>query len=224
MGLQAEGTLDVDALRERVAVDRGAAPRVDPASCSSRRGCALIHGTGRFKATRTRSWSRPRRASRSSRPTSSSSRPVHGPRVPDFAPVDGERVLTTRQAYPPPEIPTHLVVIGSGVTGVEFTHMFDALGSKVTLVVSRQQVLPIKDAEVAAVLEEAFLDRGVTLLKGARGVDHRRARRRRARRLRRRAGRRGLARGARGRLDPEHRGPRSRRRRASRSTTAATSA
>src|SRR5205823_5906540 len=75
---------------------------------------------------------------------------------------------TTRDAYPPPEIPEHAIVIGSGVTGVEFTHMFDALGSKVTLLVSRQQVLPIKDAEVAAVLEEAFLARGVTLLKGAR--------------------------------------------------------
>ena len=50
------------------------------------------------------------------------------PRVPDWAPVDGERVLTTREAYPPPEIPEHLCVIGSGVTGVEFTHMFSALG------------------------------------------------------------------------------------------------
>src|SRR5262249_61938820 len=61
------------------------------------------------------------------------------PRVPEFAPVDGERVLTTRQAYPPPELPDHIIVIGSGVTGVEFTHMFDALGSHVTLLVSRQQ-------------------------------------------------------------------------------------
>ena len=77
-------------------------------------------------------------------------------------------MLTTRQAYPPPEIPTHLIVVGSGVTGVEFTHMFEALGSEVSLVVSRQQVLPMKDPEVAAVLEEAFLDRGVRLLKGAR--------------------------------------------------------
>src|SRR4029079_11431365 len=90
------------------------------------------------------------------------------PRIPDWAPIDGERVLTTRQAYPPPEIPEHLVVIGSGVTGVEFVHMFSALGSKVTLIVSRQQVLPNKDAEVAAALESDFLDRGVTLLKGAR--------------------------------------------------------
>src|ERR671910_131752 len=90
------------------------------------------------------------------------------PRVPEFAPVDGERVLTTRQAYPPPELPEHIVVIGSGVTGVEFTHMFDALGSEVTLLVSRQQVLPLKDPEVAAALEDEFMRQGVRLLKGAR--------------------------------------------------------
>ncbi len=90
------------------------------------------------------------------------------PRVPDWAPVDGDRVLTTRHAYPPPALPEHLVVIGSGVTGVEFVHMFAAFGCEVTLVVSRQQVLPQKDAEVAAALEDNFLERGVHLLKGAR--------------------------------------------------------
>src|SRR5436309_303128 len=94
-------------------------------------------------------------------------------RIPDWCEPDGKRVLTTRQAYPPPEIPRHLVVIGSGVTGVEFVHMFSSFGSKVTLIVSRQQVLPTKDAEVAAALEDDFLRRGVMLLKGARatGVD-----------------------------------------------------
>ena len=90
------------------------------------------------------------------------------PRIPDWAPVDGVRVLATRDAYPPKELPEHLVVIGSGVTGVEFVHMFSSLGSEVTLIVSRQQVLPRKDPEVAAVLEEDFLRRGVHLLKGAR--------------------------------------------------------
>jgi pyruvate/2-oxoglutarate dehydrogenase complex dihydrolipoamide dehydrogenase (E3) component len=90
------------------------------------------------------------------------------PRIPDWAAVDGERVLTTRQAYPPPEMPEHLVVIGSGVTGVEFVHMFSSLGSQVTLIVSRQQVLPQKDPEVAAALEDELLSRGVRLLKGAR--------------------------------------------------------
>ena len=90
------------------------------------------------------------------------------PRVPDWAAPDGQRVLTTRQAYPPPELPEHLVVVGSGVTGVEFVHMFSSLGSKVTLIVSRQHVLPHKDAEVAAALEEELLRRGVQLFKGAR--------------------------------------------------------
>jgi dihydrolipoamide dehydrogenase len=65
------------------------------------------------------------------------------------------------------------VVIGSGVTGVEFVHMFASLGSQVTLVVSRQHVLPNKDPEVAQALEDDFLRRGVRLLKGARaeGID-----------------------------------------------------
>ncbi len=92
------------------------------------------------------------------------------PRVPEWAPVDGDRVLTTRQAYPPREIPEHLVVIGSGVTGVEFVHMFRSFGSKVSLVVSRQQVLPSKDPEVAAALEADFLESGVHLYKGARAA------------------------------------------------------
>ena len=92
------------------------------------------------------------------------------PRIPDWAPIDGDRVLTTRDAYPPKVLPRHLVVIGSGVTGVELVHMFSSLGSEVTLIVSRQQVLPRKDPEVAAVLEEDFLRRGVRLMKGARAV------------------------------------------------------
>jgi dihydrolipoamide dehydrogenase len=95
------------------------------------------------------------------------------PRIPDWAVPDGDRILTTRDAYPPVEMPDHLVVIGSGVTGVEFVHMFSSLGSRVTLIVSRQQVLPQKDPEVAAALEAELLRRGVQLLKGARaeGID-----------------------------------------------------
>jgi dihydrolipoamide dehydrogenase len=67
-------------------------------------------------------------------------------------------------------MPESITVIGSGVTGVEFVHMFASFGAKVTLVVSRQQVLPSKDPEVAAVLEDDFLKRGVKLLKGARAI------------------------------------------------------
>ncbi|MFQ5523138.1 MAG: NAD(P)H-quinone dehydrogenase [Acidimicrobiia bacterium] len=92
------------------------------------------------------------------------------PRVPDWAPVDGKRVLTTRHCYDLEEVPEHIVVIGSGVTGVEFTHIFESMGSEVSLVVSRQQILPYRDPEVAAVLEEDFLERGVKLVIGARAT------------------------------------------------------
>jgi dihydrolipoamide dehydrogenase len=90
------------------------------------------------------------------------------PRIPEWAEPDGDRILTTQQAYPPRQLPSHLVVIGSGVTGVEFVHMFTSFGSQVTLIVSRQQVLPAKDPEVAAALETELLRRGVRLFKGAR--------------------------------------------------------
>ena len=93
------------------------------------------------------------------------------PRIPDWARVDGERILTTRHVYDLPSPPQHVVVIGSGVTGVEMVHIFESLGSKITLLVSRHHVLPHRDAEVAAALETDFLERGVALLKGARAVD-----------------------------------------------------
>ena len=89
------------------------------------------------------------------------------PRVPDWAPVDGERILSTRQVYDMEEVPEHLVIVGSGVTGVEFTHIFKSLGSEVTLIVSQQQILPHRDPEVASVLQNEFLKRGVKLVIGA---------------------------------------------------------
>ena len=130
-------------------------------------GVRLIRGPAGSRAP-TRWWPTPTTASRRSTPTPSWSPPEAGPRIPDWADPDGERVLTTRQAYPPPTMPEHLVVIGSGVTGVEFVHMFSSFGAKVTLIVSRQQVLPSKDPEVAAALEDELLRRGVRLFKGAR--------------------------------------------------------
>ncbi len=90
------------------------------------------------------------------------------PRIPDWCQPDGDRILTTRDCYPPKVLPESVTVVGSGVTGVEFVHMFSMFGAAVTLVVSRQQVLPGKDPEVAAVLEAEFMRRGVKLLMGAR--------------------------------------------------------
>jgi dihydrolipoamide dehydrogenase len=166
MGLQAEGGVDLAALRERVSSIEQRLHESIVQLLESQK-VRLLRGTGRLKGphevvVETAGGIEELEADFIVVATGSR------PRVPEFAPVDGERVLTTRQAYPPPALPEHIVVVGSGVTGVEFTHMFDALGSEVTLLVSRQQVLPLKDPEVAAALEDEFMRQGVRLLKGAR--------------------------------------------------------
>jgi NAD(P)H dehydrogenase (quinone) len=166
MGLAAEGSLDLKALRERIASIEDKLHHSLSVLLESQ-GVRLISGTGRLKGPNevmAETTAGMEELEADAVLLSTGSRP----RIPDWAAVDGVRVLTTRQAYPPPEIPEHLVVVGSGVTGVEFTHMFKALGSDVTLIVSRQQVLPGKDPEVAAALEAEFLRRGVRLFKGAR--------------------------------------------------------
>ncbi len=90
------------------------------------------------------------------------------PRELPAAKPDGERILTWRQLYDLEEMPQHLVVVGSGVTGAEFVHAYTELGVKVTMVSSRDRVLPGEDEEAALVLEDVLAERGVTLVKHAR--------------------------------------------------------
>ena len=90
------------------------------------------------------------------------------PRVLPNARPDGERILNWRQLYDLTELPEHLVIVGSGVTGAEFCSAYTELGVKVTVVASRDQILPHEDSDAAAVLEEAFAERGVKLVKNAR--------------------------------------------------------
>jgi pyruvate/2-oxoglutarate dehydrogenase complex dihydrolipoamide dehydrogenase (E3) component len=73
------------------------------------------------------------------------------PRILDDARPDGERILTWRQLYDLTELPEHLVVVGSGVTGAEFVSAYVEMGARVTLVSSRDRVLPGEDADAAAV-------------------------------------------------------------------------
>src|SRR3954468_12150127 len=95
-------------------------------------------------------------------------------RLPGLVP-DGERILTWREIYDLTELPEHLVVVGSGVTGAEFASGFQALGSAVTLVSSRELVLPGGAADAAQVLEDVFARRGMTVLSRSRaaGVERR---------------------------------------------------
>ena len=81
---------------------------------------------------------------------------------------DGERILTWRQLYDLQELPEHLIVVGSGVTGAEFVSAYVELGARVTLVSSRDRVLPGEDADAAAVLQDVFAERGVEILPQAR--------------------------------------------------------
>jgi len=90
------------------------------------------------------------------------------PRVLPTAQPDGERILTWEQVYDLAEVPTELVVVGSGVTGAEFASGYLALGIPVTLVSSRDRVLPGEDADAAAVLEEVLTRRGMTVLSRSR--------------------------------------------------------
>jgi dihydrolipoamide dehydrogenase len=86
------------------------------------------------------------------------------PRVMDTARPDGERILTWQQIYELPELPEHLVVVGSGVTGAELAQAYLGLGARVTLVSSRDRVLPGEDADAATVIEDVFRKRGMEVL------------------------------------------------------------
>nr|WP_246020913.1 NAD(P)H-quinone dehydrogenase [Arthrobacter echini] len=90
------------------------------------------------------------------------------PRELPSAKPDGERIFNWTQLYNLREIPEHLIVVGSGVTGAEFASAYNGLGSKVTLVSSRDRVLPGEDADAAEVLEGVFRDRGMTVLSRSR--------------------------------------------------------
>ncbi|MBC7590717.1 MAG: NAD(P)H-quinone dehydrogenase [Salinibacterium sp.] len=90
------------------------------------------------------------------------------PRILDSAVPDGERILTWTQLYTLEEIPSHLIVVGSGVTGAEFASAYTALGSEVTLISSRDQVLPGEDADAARVIEDVFKRNGMQVLSKSR--------------------------------------------------------
>ncbi|MFC1438323.1 NAD(P)H-quinone dehydrogenase [Streptacidiphilus sp. N1-10] len=87
--------------------------------------------------------------------------------LPDAVP-DGERILNWTQVYDLDELPEELIVVGSGVTGAEFAGAYQALGSRVTLVSSRDRVLPGEDPDAATVLEDVFRRRGMNVMSRSR--------------------------------------------------------
>ena len=92
------------------------------------------------------------------------------PRILSSALPDGEHILTWTQLYNLKAIPDHLIVVGSGVTGAEFASAYRALGAKVTLISSRDQVLPGEDVDAANVIENVFKRNGMTVLSKSRAA------------------------------------------------------
>jgi len=89
--------------------------------------------------------------------------------------TDGERILSWRDVYELDELPEHLIVVGSGVTGAEFASAYSEIGVAVTLVSSRDRVLPGEDPDAADVIEQVFTSRGGKLEKNARAKSVRRS-------------------------------------------------
>lgn len=90
------------------------------------------------------------------------------PRQLSTAKPDGERIFNWTQLYTLHEVPEHMIVVGSGVTGAEFASAYLALGSKVSLISSREQVLPGEDADAARVIENVFTRNGMDVLSKSR--------------------------------------------------------
>ena len=94
---------------------------------------------------------------------------AHPREVPGSKP-DGDRIFTWKQLYNLKALPEHMIVVGSGVTGAEFASAYLQLGSQVTLISSRDKVLPGNDADAADLIEDVFRRGGMQILNKSRAV------------------------------------------------------
>ena len=89
------------------------------------------------------------------------------PRSIPALPVDGESVITSRHALELRELPSSIVIVGAGATGVEFAYLYNAYGVKVTVVELLPRVVPNEDEEISQQLERALSTEGITFMTGA---------------------------------------------------------
>jgi dihydrolipoamide dehydrogenase len=80
-----------------------------------------------------------------------------------FAKADGKRIWTYRHAMTPPEMPTKLLVIGSGAIGIEFASFYNDMGAKVTVVEMLDRILPVEDAEISDFMTKALTKQGMDI-------------------------------------------------------------
>ncbi|WP_374943349.1 dihydrolipoyl dehydrogenase [Sphingomonas sp.] len=85
-----------------------------------------------------------------------------------FAKADGERIWTYRHAMVPKEMPTKLLVIGSGAIGVEFASFYNDMGADVTIVEMLDRILPVEDAEISDFMHKALTKQGIKIVTSAK--------------------------------------------------------
>jgi dihydrolipoamide dehydrogenase len=88
-------------------------------------------------------------------------------RLPDL-PVDGARIMTSREALANKTLPKSIAIVGAGAIGVEFAYFYNAFGTKVTLVEMLPQILPVEDEEVAKLLHRSFEKQGIAVHVGTK--------------------------------------------------------
>ena len=79
-------------------------------------------------------------------------------------PVDGKRIMTSREALVPQKQPKSVLIVGAGAIGVEFAYFYNTFGTQVTLVEMLPQVLPVEDEEISKFLMRAFDKQGIRQL------------------------------------------------------------
>ncbi|MBC2652058.1 dihydrolipoyl dehydrogenase [Novosphingobium flavum] len=91
-----------------------------------------------------------------------------------FAKSDGKRIWTYRHAMVPAELPSKLLVIGSGAIGIEFASFYNDMGTEVTVVEMMDRIVPVEDADISAFLEKALTKQGIRILTkaGVSAVDN----------------------------------------------------
>ena len=86
------------------------------------------------------------------------------PRQMPFMPVDGQHIISSKEALTLPHLPQSMIVVGSGAIGSEFACLYASLGVKVTVVEYMPQMMPLEDEEVSKAMERSFRKMRATVL------------------------------------------------------------
>ncbi len=82
-------------------------------------------------------------------------------------PIDSKKVIGYREAMVLPEQPKSMIVVGSGAIGIEFAYVYNAMGTKVTVVEFMPRIVPVEDEDISKELEKIYKKKGITIMTNA---------------------------------------------------------